>query len=310
MPVRTKRTPKGWVSFNCPMCSDTRHRGGVLVTGPSISYHCFNCGFKTRWAPSPWIPKRYRELAERMGATAHEVHLAQMELLKHAEDIQDIQDDEYVYSYQKFSQVQLPPGTQLVTDLPDHHAVKQYATQRGILDRTPLLYMEHEPQWRKRMVIPFVYNNQLVGWSGRHVNPASKQTPKYLDQLPASGFVYNVDRFADTDRDIMIVTEGLIDAILLDCAAIMGNEVSAEQAELIRRLDVRVILAPDRDQAGRQLIEQACDLGWEVSFPPWHPDCKDAADACARYGVLATTQSIITHATANKTKIQVKSRLL
>jgi len=292
------------------MCSDNRHRGGVLVTGYSIAYHCFNCGFKTKWAPSPWLPKRYRELAERMGASAHDIHLAQMELLKHSEDLAELQDEDYVYSYQKFEPVELPADTQLVTELPDDHAVRQYAQDRGILGVTPLLYMEHEPQWRKRMVIPFIYNSELVGWTGRHVNPASKQTPKYLDRLPASGFVYNIDKFADTDREIMVVTEGVIDGILLDCAAIMGNEISEQQAEIIRKLGIRVILAPDRDSAGKQLIEQAMNLGWEVSFPPWHPDCKDPADACARYGRLATLQSIITHATSNKTKIQVKSRLL
>ena len=47
----------------------------------------------------------------------------------------------------------------------------------------------------------------------------------------------------------------------------MGNSVTAEQAHLIDRLGKRVILCPDRDTAGKELIEQALELGWEVSFP-------------------------------------------
>jgi hypothetical protein len=68
-------------------------------------------------------------------------------------------------------------------------------------------------------------------------------------------------------------------------------------------------LCPDRDQAGKQLVDQAIGLGWEVSFPPWHAECKDAADAVARYGRLATLNSIIQHSTDNSIKIRVKNKL-
>ena len=55
---------------------------------------------------------------------------------------------------------------------------------------------------------------------------------------------------------------------------------------------------------------QAAELGWEVSFPPWHIDCKDAADAVQRYGRMATVSSIIKHATNNKLKIEVKAKMI
>jgi hypothetical protein len=68
-------------------------------------------------------------------------------------------------------------------------------------------------------------------------------------------------------------------------------------------------VCPDKDEAGIELVEQAVVLGWEVSFPDWHTDCKDAADAVLRYGRLATINSIIKNATSNKIKIQVKSKM-
>ena len=79
---------------------------------------------------------------------------------------------------------------------------------------------------------------------------------------------------------------------------------------MIGKLGQRIILCPDRDDAGKDLIEQALALDWEVSFPPWHADCKDAADAVQRYGRLATVSSIINHATSNKIKARVRAKML
>ena len=85
----------------------------------------------------------------------------------------------------------------------------------------------------------------------------------------------------------------MFDAIQLDGVSIQGNSVTPEQAHLIEKLGKRVILCPDRDSAGKELIDQALELGWEVSFPPWANDIKDADEAVNRYGRLASVASII-----------------
>ena len=69
-------------------------------------------------------------------------------------------------------------------------------------------------------------------------------------------------------------------------------------------------MCPDRDAAGKELIRQAAELGWEVSFPPWHTDIKDVGDAVLKYGRLLTLSSIIKYAVANKIKIEVQSKML
>jgi hypothetical protein len=51
-------------------------------------------------------------------------------------------------------------------------------------------------------------------------------------------------------------------------------------------------------------------LDWEVSFPPWADDVKDAADAVNKYGRLLTVASIIKHATDNKIKTKVMTKLM
>ena len=308
LPVRTNRTPSGWTTFDCPMCTDTRKRGGVIESGAKISYHCFNCGYTTGWAMTPHIGKRFKDLVERLGATRTDIHQAQVSLLKHSEELDQADPESAVYSSSKFQQVELPENTVSIDELPDDHELKKYARERGILGQYPLLHFNSVAN-KKRVVVPFTYNGEVIGWSGRHIAPPDKDTPKYLLNTQP-GYVFNVDRFANNDRELVIVTEGLFDAILVDGVSVLGNSVTPEQAHLIEKLGKRVILCPDRDTAGKKLIEQAMALDWEVSFPNWAPDIKDAADAVQQYGRLATVYSIINSATNNKIKIEVKSKML
>lgn len=309
LPVRASRTASGWVTFNCPMCGERRKRAGIISAGAKISYNCFNCKYTTGWSPSAHLGKKYKDLAEKLGAAQSEIHSVQMDLLRHSDILASIDTDSYVYSMSKFEPVDLPAGAVSIDDLPDGHELKEYARQRGILGLHPLLHFP-DLAYNKRVVVPFTYNSQLVGWTGRHINPPDdKSVPKYLHKMPA-GYVFNIDRFANDQREIVIVVEGVFDAIMLDSVAVLGNTVTAEQAHLISQLGKRVILCPDRDNPGKELIEQAMALDWQVSFPPWAADIKDAADAVAEYGRLLTVASIIKHATDNKIKIQVKTKLL
>ena len=66
LPIRTNKTPSGWNTMDCPMCTDKRKRGGLITTGAKISYNCFNCGFTTGWEPNPTLGKKYKDLAKRI----------------------------------------------------------------------------------------------------------------------------------------------------------------------------------------------------------------------------------------------------
>jgi hypothetical protein len=309
LPIRTSRTPSGWLTFNCPMCNEKRRRAGVISNGAKISYNCFNCKYTTGWAPGSQLGKRYRDLAVRLGATEAEINSVQLDLIRHSDLLEAIKTDSHVYNLAKFETVNLPQDVVRIQDLPDGHELKEYARQRGVLGIYPLLHFP-ETAYKKRVVVPFTYNGELVGWTGRHISPPeNKQVPKYLHKM-TTGYVFNIDRFANDTRNIVIVVEGVFDAILIDGVAVLGNSITAEQAHLISNLGKRVILCPDRDKPGKQLIAQATELDWEVSFPPWADDIKDAADAVNKYGRMLTVASIIKHATDNKIKIQVKTKLL
>ena len=312
MPPKHRKTPAGWVTFDCPMCNDKRGRAGVITTGPKIAYNCFNCGFSTGWSPSKRIGKKYKDLAVKLGATNESVKKLVLELMKIEEFDNEL--DDIVISYEKFKPVELPNVIN-VRDVPKlpyseaHEKIMLYAKDRKLLDTEYDLFICDDFMLKNRLIIPFYYNQEVVGYVGRHINPPTKETPKYINNSQA-GYVFNIDKYIYSDREIVVVTEGVIDAILIDGVSVLGNSMNERQIQQINSLNKRVILCPDRDAPGKDLIRQAAELGWEVSFPPWHTDIKDVGDAVLKYGRLLTLSSIIKYAVANKIKIEVQSKML
>jgi DNA primase len=92
--------------------------------------------------------------------------------------------------------------------------------------------------------------------------------------------------------------------------AIMSNQCSEQQAQIIDTLGREVILVPDRDRAGQKLIDDALEYGWSVSFPDWHKDVKDINDAVVRYGKLFTLKSIIDAKQTSSLKINLMRKRL
>jgi DNA primase len=90
----------------------------------------------------------------------------------------------------------------------------------------------------------------------------------------------------------------------------MHNTVSDAQARLIRNLGREVIVVPDQDQAGLELIDRAIELGWSVSIPDWPSDVKDVNDAVVKFGKLATLLTIMQSRETSRIKIELAKRNL
>ena len=79
MPGKRKKTPSGWTTINCPMCTtngqsrpDTRSRGGFRFVDGMV-YHCFNCGFSTSYKPGRTFGKKLVGLLRGIGVPDNEV---------------------------------------------------------------------------------------------------------------------------------------------------------------------------------------------------------------------------------------------
>jgi DNA primase len=96
----------------------------------------------------------------------------------------------------------------------------------------------------------------------------------------------------------------------IDGLAVMHSTVSDLQARLIRNLGKEIIVVPDQDKAGIELIDRAVELGWSVSIPDWPDDVKDVNDAVVKFGKLATLLTIMQSRETSKIKIELRKKQL
>jgi DNA primase len=164
-------------------------------------------------------------------------------------------------------------------------------------------YYTSKTGFSNRIIIPFLYKGEIVGWTARAINDA---TPKYLsEQQP--GYVFNLDNQQD-DRGFVIVSEGPFDALSIDGCALLGAEIKDSQNWLLKQLGKELILVPDKDHEGPKTVERAIELGWSVSMPDWPEDVKDINDATVKLGKLATLWLIINNKESNGLKIQLRAK--
>ena len=92
--------------------------------------------------------------------------------------------------------------------------------------------------------------------------------------------------------------------------AVLHNTISEKQAKVIKQLQRDIVVVPDQDKSGLELINRAIKLGWSVSIPNWAEDIKDVNDAVKRYGRLGTLITIIQAKETSKIKIELAKRKL
>lgn len=318
LPWRKKATPSGWISFNAVCChhngqrADDRGRGGVMVTPEGgMTYHCFNCHYSTGWQPGRRLSYKMRRWMTWMGMSDDAVNrLALFALSQQTTDAAIVEKSELpVYEAREAC-----PGRPISSWLNDGYvseadygsleAAVNYLDQRGLTDKLDLIHWTDDAGLRNRVLVPFTWQNKPAGYSGRLITGNGKV--KYLSNYP-SNMVWGYDR-QTADRKFIIVTEGLLDAVHLDCIAVCGNEINPVQAQIIESLDRDIIVVPDRDKAGRSMVTAAVRYGWSVAFPDWQADIKDVSDACVRYGRLFVMQSIINSTQNNQLKINLHAR--
>jgi DNA primase len=90
--------------------------------------------------------------------------------------------------------------------------------------------------------------------------------------------------------------------------ALLTNNISDQQYRIIQGLGHEIIVIPDQDEAGENLINKAMEYGWSVAFPNWGPDVKDVAEAVQRYGKLFVTVDAIKTAQTGSIKISVAKK--
>ena len=307
LPPKRKHTPSGWISFDAVCChhngqsEDKRKRGGIMIT-EGVSYHCFNCGFKASWQPGRALSSKFKKLLTWLNVPDDIVNKCVLEALRDRET-GSINTPQLL---PRFIDKNFPQGArpldQWLIEQPDLTVpVLEYLVKRGFdLDDYPWHWTD-EQGFNNRLIIPFYYQQRLVGWTARLIRDGKI---KYIsEQQP--GYVFNLDR-QNWDRKFVIVTEGPLDAIGIDGCAVMTNEIGPQQALLLKQLNREIIVVPDKDKAGIKMAAQAADLGFSVGFPDWPDGIKDINDAVKILGKLSAMKYIIDSKETNILKIQLK----
>ena len=311
LPAKRKTTPSGWTSFNAPCChhngntADTRGRGGLISEGDTVSYHCFNCGFKASWQPGRNVTKGLKRLMIWLGVPDDEITKLALDVMRINEGVEVQQRQIEIPT---FETVPLPPDAVKIANIAEFNkhsiAILEYMAARDLDLADTDYYWSPSLAYRDRLIIPFYYEGRIVGWTSRTI--LSDKKPKYLTEAQP-GFVYGLDDQTH-DRAFALLVEGQIDAIHIKGCALGGSEISDQQALLLNRLAKDIYVVPDRDWNGKKLAEDAIDRGWGVSLPEWSVDVKDVGDAVAKYGRLYTLYSIASAAETSPLKIRLRAK--
>lgn len=318
---KTKTSPSGWLSFNAPCChhrghsQDTRKRAGVRFSD-GLVYNCFNCKFTASWQPGRPISEKLKTLCKWLGASDDDIKDLIFEALK-------TESTEYkAESYEPkvvFAEKQLPEGAMPLAEWgnlidgeleeqigEDYTNVLKYLIDRGYENPFEYdFYWTPAPGYIDRVIIPFRYEGKIVGNTARKVTNGK---PKYLsDQHPH--FVFNVDNQHEYKK-YTFVCEGPFDALAIGGVALLTNEIADQQARIINSIGNEIIVIPDQDLAGLNLINKAAELGWSVAFPNWDSDVKDVAEAINRYGKLFVIVDAVKTALRGTIKINLAKNKL
>jgi hypothetical protein len=317
LPPKRKLTPSGWISFNAVCChhngtgADHRQRGGIHFDSDSLSYHCFNCGFKASWQPGRTVSAKLKKLLTWLAVPDDLIKKCMFDALRLKDDTETKQTlDLKPVFFDKL----LPKGAKPLSEwslehLTDDESVKflnvlNYMVERNLKLTDYNWHWTDEAGFNDRLIIPFYYESRIVGYTARLCS--ERKTAKYIsEQQP--GYVFNLDK-QTYNRNFVLVTEGPIDAICIDGVAVMSNEIGPQQRYLISNLQREVIVVPDRDKSGLKLVEQALEWGWSVSMPDWEPGIKDVNDAVKKYGKLYTLWAIANSKESNNLKIQLRMK--
>lgn len=283
----------------------------------TLSYHCFNCGYKANYTIGRKLNFKMRQFMSWLGIADDVIKKMAIEAMRYEEGDNKIEKKKFV----NFQKRQLPKNTHKLDFWLEKYVAKdltepQYKKIDGLLNY--LKTRGIEPDWydfmyspeasfdfNKRLIIPFYWRGDVVGYTGRLFESVDKI--KYYTEVQP-GYVFNMDA-QDWSRKFVIVTEGPFDALTISGISILGSEVNDTQRELINGLGRKVIVVPDRDAPGQKLVDQALEFGWNVAFPEWQKGVDDVADAVLQYGRLFVMQSILKTTESNKLKIDLKRKM-
>ena len=271
-----KKVKNNLYNFRCPICGDskrnkTKTRGYLYAIKANVNFKCHNCSASMSLSNflktlDPVIHKQYAFEKFKDGHTGRNFV---------------VEEPEFKFEAPKFSpKMDLPRASEI-------SVAKLYLEKRG-LDPTKFYYTNKFKAWvntlvekfdnieydEPRIIIPIIYENQLIGFQGRALGPNSVKyiTIMLEDNAPK---VYGIDKI--NEKEPIYIVEGPFDSHFLE------NSVAMVGADL----DIRPfgwsnhIWVFDNEPRNREIvnrISKTIDRGEQVVIWPNHILEKDLND--------------------------------
>ena len=271
-----KRVKADLYNFRCPICGDSQKnksktRGYLYTIKADVNFKCHNCGSSMTFS----------SFLKKIDTTMHKQYV--FERFKNNKTGRGtvVEEPKFKFEAPKFSpKMDLPRASEIST-------AKLYLEKRG-LDPTKFYYTNKFKAWvntlvekfdnieydEPRIIIPIIYENQLIGFQGRALGPNSVKyiTIMLEDNAPK---VYGIDKI--NEKKPIYIVEGPFDSHFLE------NSVAMVGADL----DIRPfgwsnhIWVFDNEPRNREIvnrISKTIDKGEQVVIWPNHILEKDLND--------------------------------
>ena len=271
-----KRVKPDLYNFRCPICGDSKKnksktRGYLYTIKADVNFKCHNCGSSMTFS----------NFLKKIDTTMHKQYV--FERFKNNKTGRGtvVEEPKFKFETPKFSpKMDLPRASEI-------SAAKLYLEKRG-LDPTKFYYTNKFKAWvntlvdkfdnieydEPRIIIPIIYENQLIGFQGRALGPNSVKyiTIMLEDNAPK---VYGIDKI--NEKEAIYIVEGPFDSHFLD------NSVAMVGADLDTRPFgwSNYIWVFDNEPRNREIvnrISKTIDRGDQIVIWPNHISEKDLND--------------------------------
>lgn len=224
-----KNVTRGWVNIQCPFpeCGDVSNHCGICID--TLAFHCWKCG-----ESGPFI-KLLTILTGLSNSQCEELIKDDLVLDGDTSDrIQEAFRNEEEREIEQSITVTLPERFELVTKDTDFALLSTYLKRRKISIDTLIQHkcgICRSGSWMNRLIIPVYYQGKLVSFQGADMTGFA-QVPYKAGTTNIHDFIYNYDNV----KDVMILTEGVLDAWRIgdEAVALFSALITPAQAALIR----------------------------------------------------------------------------
>ena len=217
-----KRVKSNLYNFRCPICGDSKKnksktRGYLYAIKANVNFKCHNCGSSMSLSNflktlDPTVHKQYAFEKFKDGHTGRNFV---------------VEEPDFKFEAPKFApKVDLPRASEIPT-------AKLYLEKRG-LDPNKFYYTDKFKAWvntlvekfdnieydEPRIIIPLIYENQLIGFQGRALGPNSVKYITIMLQENAPK-VYGIDKI--NEKKPIYIVEGPFDSHFVDNAVAMAG---------------------------------------------------------------------------------------